>query len=79
MALMTIDKIKLSAIATAKAVSDKSQPVVIVQQAAQDDGVRRLIESATEEQLVVLADLLRQASHDNQRESDASRESAATT
>lgn len=79
MALIQVDKLKLQSVATAKSVLEKAPPVVIIQQAAQDDGVRKLIESASEEQLAVIADLLRASSELQQRQSDSSREQTTHT
>ena len=76
-ALLNVDKLKLQAIATAKSVLEKTPPVVVIQQAHQEDGVRKLIESANEEQLAVIADLLRQSTSEQSSQSVTSGKSAS--
>lgn len=73
--LANIDKLRLQSAVAAKSIVEKAPPTVIIQQAAQDDPVRRMIENADETQLAVIADLLRATSKD-ERESTASRDPA---
>lgn len=58
-ALSNIDRLRMQAIAAARNIAEKSAPVVIIQQAKQDDPVRKMIETASESQLAVIAELLR--------------------
>lgn len=72
--LANLDRLRLQSAVAAKSIVEKAPPTVIIQQAAQDDPVRRMIENADEKQLAVIADLLRAGA--NERESTTGREAS---
>ena len=76
-ALANLDRLRLQSVLASKSILEKAPPTVIIQQAAQDDPVRAMIENATPEQLVVIRDLLKAKKDEQPSLPDTGRESAA--